>query len=398
MDKQNILRLANSSYIEFEFNIGLEKHELPIVSNYDKCEHYGVVRYYHDKCEHYSVTRYYCNYKYDIKCFKMKENYDRTKFRYKIVSSYLNKLGKCNLDIIQIINEIKPHLDNPITLVINKNNQPALIFKLMNLYCFQNIIFGKQFDMKIYNFVGIKNLSNVICSKCNNLSNLPENLNILRIQVGWKESKLFEIPFNTKKLFISNSKDLKYSLDMEGIKGVKKILFVNNFNEIVNLHTIEYDCLMFNVSNSHIDFTNLPLTLKIIYLQNQFNKCLDYLPSSIEKIIFAGSVYSNLTNLPSSVKSIEFRFLLSNQIDKLKELPDSIETIYLMCYALKQLEPIKYLPKKLCLVKIERVTSSHIIRVIENYKKENNLNFDIEFVEQSDNTTVRLINSIRKIK
>jgi hypothetical protein len=378
MDKKNILRLTNSPYIEFEFNIELEKHKLPIISNYSKLEHY-------------TIDRYYCNYKYDIKCFKMKEKYDRTKFRYKIVSS--------NLDIIQIINEIKPYLNEPITLIINKNCQSILMLKLIELDCFPNIIFGKQFDIKNYNFTSMKNTLNIICTKCNNLdlSNLPKNLNILRIQVGWRELKLIEIPSNTKKLFISNSIDSnKYLLNMEGVNVVNKILFVDNFNEIVN--GCNYEFLMFNINNSHIDFTNLPFTLKILYLYDGFNKCLDYLPDSIEKIIFDGAINSNLSNLPSSVKSIEFRFLSPNQIDKLKELPDSIEIIYLMNDALIKLEPIKYLPKKLCLVKIERISRPHIIRAIENYKRENNLNFVIEIVEQSIISMVHTINSIYEFK
>lgn len=182
MDKKNILRLTNSSYIEFEFNVGLEKRKIPIIANYN----------------------------YNIKCFKIKENCDKTKFRYKIVSSYLDKLGKCNLNIIEIIRKIKPHLDNPITLIINKNNQHILMLKLINLDCFENIIFGKQFDIKNCNFACMKNVSNVICTKCfntnllnltslTNLTNLPEKLNIIGIKVKWSELKFFEIPYNTKK-------------------------------------------------------------------------------------------------------------------------------------------------------------------------------------------------------
>ena len=383
MDKKNILRLSNSSYIEFEFNIKLRKYQVLNL----------------------------INYKYDITCFKIADNYDEQKFRYKIVSSYFDKLCKCNLNIVEIIEVILPYLDNPITLIINKNYQPTLMLKLMDLDCFENIIFGKQFDVKNHNFACMKNITNVMYTKRlnSNLLNLPQNLNVIKIRLRCSEFKLIEIPSNTHKLFIFVIGSEYCLLNMEDVKGIKKILFVDNWNEIKNSHTIEYDCLVMNYDNLHIDFTNLPFTLKILYLHDGFNKCLDYLPSSVEKIIFAGTIGSNLSDLPSSVKSIEFRCFSFNQIDKLKELPDTIETIYLMCNGLNESEPIKYLPKKLCLVKIELLQPNSfkisfiknyesIIRSIENYKRENNLNFVIEFVEQSISSMKHTLNSIYKCK
>lgn len=362
MNKKNFLNLSSSSYVEFVFNIKLEKHELPIVEDYGKC----IVN---------DSIKYFIDFKYDIKCFKLHEDLEKKNFRYKIVSNYYKKVSEVNLDIINIINEIRPYLSDSISLIINNNNVNTLVQSLTILDCFKNIIFRRKFTTMNYDFSLMKNVSNVICNKFPNLNflNLPEGLNMLRIEVEFKSSKLFQIPLNTKKLLIVNkSVSRNYLLNMEDISGIKKILFVDNVCYVNNFNELDYDVLILGTNNRTINLNNLRVGIKVLWLYDTFNNNLDYLPDSVEKIIFNGLIHSNLSNLPSSTKIIEFK---SFSCDKLDELPDSIEKIHLQKICNNFVPKFKHLPKKLKLF-ITNSTSS-LNNKLKKYKKINKLDFKI---------------------
>jgi len=294
--------ILGKKYIEYIFSTNLSKYKLPI---------------WH--LEYQNFTCYLLS--------KSPRIYS-TSFEYKIVFDYkVSNTVPCILLNIKKILTVHQSI-----LQISNNGCENLINELSNTCCFDCIIFSKNFStskyIEIKNMIGVKYV--IYKGLWNeNIINLPNNLEILVLNVKKNIVKLFNIPEGTRKIIFNKCKKEQHIINLEDMKGeIKKILYVDkhnlfNMRNSLNLHELEYECLVCLKNNNCIDFTNLPTCIKLLYLQN-FDDTLDYLPSSIEKIIFNFQCYSDMLNLPPSIKTIHL-----NNVCLIKDLPDFVEILYI---------------------------------------------------------------------
>jgi hypothetical protein len=325
-------------------------------------------------------------------CFKLKQTQSKniSDYEYKIDYCYKIVIDYKNLNLVPyIIKDIEPYLIiKPTILQISKDKCETFLNELSKFNCFECIIIGKKISAKKYynlkNMLGVKYV--IYRGLCNeNMSYLPNNIDTIKIYINYKVTKLFSLPIGIKKIIIEEKfSHKKYIFNLENIKGIKKILYIKDHNEILNLDKFEYQYLAYLTDNDSIDFTNLPLSIKILNLYSGFNKNLEYLPNDLEKIIFDGDFNSNLSNLPSSVKEIHFN---NTTYDKINELPCFIEKIYVNFNELQdELISLMKLPIKLKILNINKNTlfSNYFVKRIMDNKTDlkinliENTNYNVE--------------------
>lgn len=401
MEIYNILKLTNSSFIEFEFNTELEKHNLPIFKFVETGNKNTLV----------------VEYIYNVECYKISKDYRMITdekfvpiYRYKIVGTYVN-----HLDMIKIILNIEKHIYGKIILMINNNQCKYLVDELIDLDCFNTLVLGKKFTNPTYSLDKMKGIKYVIykSKKINKIPILPPNIQILKINLNKPKNchKLIYIPNGVKKIIYNTSKNYFWIVDMENI-DVKKILFVDECKHSCcqkqNIVLNDYDCLINLGFNELIDSKNLPIGVKILKLlamgrpdnSTKHDFSFDYLPDSVESIHLPFVVDGKkLLNLPTSVKNISFD-LIKRRISEyanltyiselsLNELPDTIEIINLFLYYpyLYPMVEIKHLPKMLKKINIyyKAKSNTSIKTIFEEYKKK--FNFDFLINENFENLT-----------
>ncbi len=370
-NKKQLNRLIlGKNYIEYTFNTYLSKSNLPIWK-----------------------SEYKAHFNFDLKCFKINQypshnaslnQYEIREYSYKIVIPYVNS----NL-VLPIINDIIPHLFfQSIVLQISNNNCIDLINQLSELHCWECIIFSKNFSTHKYH--QIKNMQQVkyVIYKGlwnENLTDLPSNIDILSIVVKNHDNKFISIPHGVKKILIEEkNKANRYFVDLENLEGIKNILFVSGSNFIPNYSNLNFEYLIYNHQNNFIDFTNIPSCVKILKIGcGIFNETLDYLPNSVEEIIFNSIINASLSNIPSSVNKVSIRVdeTSCENIKRINELPDSVEILNLTFYAYKNYEYEVFanfafahlinLPKKIKV--LNKNTSKFLIEIKNFFEKVNKI-------------------------
>ena len=373
----NELKLT-SSHIVIECEVSTSKHELPFVKQYRE------VKWVSKSCVNQYNYHYYIDWKYDIKCYKIYEKigYFSDRYGYRIVIDYENyHLVKIIIRELEQFAQTRTYC-----LTINKNNQIDLVNDLVELNCFSHIIFGKQFNTHEYS--RLKFLTNVsrvryMSRYKSNLVDLPEWLDSLVFQSNsYRSIELLDIPKGVQEILIySKTEQSIYTIDLTHLCEPKKILFVNSDKKITNLNNLTYDVIVLERANSSIDLTNLLNTVQMIKLYDQFDKSLDWLPDSVVKIVFNGRIESEISNIPSSTKCVQFNWAEKIFPAKLKELPDSIEHIYLrsICQIhIDKCEPIIKLPRFLKTIHINKSSYECVNSFLVEYKNTNSAaQFDI---------------------
>jgi len=393
--ESNKLDLTKSNIV-LECVLNLPKSELPIYDRWSICKFVK---------------------KYDFSCYKLYENKKINSFASEYVYKIIIGYEYYHL-ITQIFTELEPHMHSKyknkwILQINNCNNFSQIIEQTVGLIPFTDIIFGKQFTGNLANtsISDIKNIRTILFKSnwSGNLKNfkyLPENINRLEFVCSdYRSIEFFSIPPGIKKIQIINKKEaIKYPVDLTGLTNPSEILFINSDKKIINFHLLKYDVILIERANKSVNLTNLPDTIQMIKLYDGFGtpedmfdnypsqptNSLDYLPDSIVKIVFDGKFYTDLSNIPSSVKTISFTIKYNFfDFDVFTKLPDSIQIIHLIIkISFKSKLDIVKLPNKLEKIifdtdrnyydkKILKKEYSELIKSIEKYKELTGKLFDM---------------------
>ena len=381
--------ILGKNYIEYIFNTNLSKSNLPIW----KSDYWNEYNSSNLKC--FKLTQ---SPSVDTKSYQNKINY-----YYKIVIDY-----KVSYLISSILNDIKHHLIKKSTILQISNNKCVNIIKVLaQLDYFECLIFSKNFctskyfelkNMHTVRYVIYKGLYNT------NMNDLSSNIDILSVAIKNNTNNLFSVPNGIKKILIKNKRN-KHLLHLENLKDIKNILLINHSKCIQNYSNLEFQYLAYlDNKNSFIDFTNLPNCVRILELCDNFDKTLDYLPNSIEKIIFNRTINTNLSNIPSSVKEISINKLSLNNIRSINELPEFIQilNIEFNCNFIDHnfnnnihiLEQLVNLPSKMNILNVNGIyLEKFIIKANEiKYKKNQNIITNYYVLNSSEN----IYNQIKK--
>lgn len=316
---------------------------------------------------------------------------------YSFLIDIINKL------FLIINNNFDTHNINFKIYYLNKNLL-NIIIQLNKFINITHINFGKKTNINSY-FLQMKNLSGVkeisiVSRKYSNLTFLPDNLEKLNLSSN-KIFKIYNIPKYLKKISFGFKRFSSTSINIDlSNMLINKILFINsdiiNYNDDLIYDKIDYDevfncdCLCYSGSNdiTNINLTNLSDKIKLVYvctslnfsIQNkdiEINNLLENLPNSVIKIIFDGTIDYNLSNLPSSVKKIDFlrpRFDYSKIFNQMiNQIPDFVEEIYIdnITYPKNKDDIlIDKLPKKLKKIIINK-KNEYLCKVIHQYNKLN---------------------------
>lgn len=290
----------------------------------------------------------YSNY---FKCFKL---HGGNINKYKIIFPYEKNNYSLIINVLKLIDSYSINRTSLINkssiLLISNNKCEELIFELTKLDYWKYIIFGKKFSTHKYNcissMVGVKYvIYNGLWIE--NLENLPSNLEMIYIKIKFHKNLILNIPNKLKKILIKEKKkSQKYLFDFNELENIKKICIINNFLQI-DLNKKKFEYLAYMCKNSYVNFTNLPSSIKALYLFDGFNLTLDYLPNTIVDIIFEGKICSNLSNLPSSIKNVKFNKMTDFNIYKINQLPDFIESLWLDCFGTQVQTNLIKLPLKI---------------------------------------------------
>ena len=131
-----------------------------------------------------------------------------------------------------------------------------------------------------------------------------------------------------KKLDTSSSFDKPLSNSLSGLQNLEELDFGYSFNKslgnsLSKLTNLRKLTLGYNF-NQHIV---IPGGIKKLSLNSNSQSIIDYLPSSIEELVFGWTFNLELDDLPSSIKKIKIRNASYNK--KLNNLPSSLETLKL---------------------------------------------------------------------
>jgi hypothetical protein len=172
MEIYNILKLTNSSFIEFEFNTELEKYNLPIFTFVETGDENTLG----------------LEYIYDVECYTISKDWKQISdknfvpiYRYKIVGTYANYL-----DMVKIILDIEKYIHGKIILMINNDRCKYLVDELIDLNCFNTLVLGKNLSNPTYPLDKMKGIEYVIykSKKINKIPILPPDIQILKINLN----------------------------------------------------------------------------------------------------------------------------------------------------------------------------------------------------------------------
>ena len=180
----------------------------------------------------------------------------------------------------------------------NYFNKP-LDDSLLYLHNLRELNFDMHFDQSLTKFFNNNNNGNDAPE--NNIENNPEN----------------NMNYFPKKP-LSNS--------LSNLVNLQKLTFGLMFN-----HSLD-DCLsnLHNLRELHLNLyfnqpINIPGWIKKLYINCNQQHIIDYLPSSIEELVFGIEFGLELNNLPSSIKKIKIENNYYNE--KLNNLPNGIERL-----------------------------------------------------------------------
>ncbi|AYV80079.1 MAG: hypothetical protein Gaeavirus8_10 [Gaeavirus sp.] len=138
--------------------------------------------------------------------------------------------------------------------------------------------------------------------------------------------KSLRIPSSVKIIIFGNNFDQPVDI-IKFPETIEKIVFGYNFNQPIDNITFPEGIRFIKFGwnfNQPVIKTKFPSSLRSIHFGWKFNQSLDNLPDTIEQLFFE-IIYSDLTNLPLSVKEIILgdRRYHSYSMMKLYKLPYS---------------------------------------------------------------------------
>jgi hypothetical protein len=271
----------------------------------------------------------------------------------------------------------------------------TIIVELDKLLKFKKIKFGKKaYDIYLFELtnLNIKNYS-LVTREFYDLTYLPNKLDTLEVLVN-KQIKLIKTPSELKKIII-RADDCSYNINIYNKLKFNKILFINtditNYNnektKQIEYFNYKYNILCLTGENSlydveifkNIDIYNLSNYIKVLYISfykgrswldenkkiKEINDILEYLPNSVEKIIFHHHMKFNLNNIPSSVKTLEFVNATIFDLELFNKIPDFIENLHIFDVEMNNLN-------KLMIFKFPKNLKKIVVnedREIDFYKK-----------------------------
>jgi hypothetical protein len=264
--------------------------------------------------------------------------------------SYGNELNcpdEFNENLINCIKDILGNFEKKCSINMYINNSKLahidIIQKIVNLDYFTNINFGLEFNLKKIDFRDLKNCEKIVYNGYfyENSFLLPENLKSITLLAGSnckfeKKNIVFVVPKGLNKLFSCMYKSTKCIYNNESNIVINKLLIINTTidNKTQSEFFHDYDFLImrkFIRSNiKHIDFNNLPYTLKILHIHDKINQDILSLPNSIEELKINHYDKNLLENLPCTLKKIHLDFCIyMENINLFAYLPNSLEEIIL---------------------------------------------------------------------
>lgn len=331
------------------------------------------------------------------------------KNNYRFETTYSNYL-----QVLEILKELQKSDDKCIKFILRIDNNKYyecedLINRLVESnYFIEKIEFGKKFNSTKY--LNLKNLDGVktvhfFGKYKSNLKDLPDNLENIIIK-NTNNIEFIEIPFGLRRLTIFQKKSINYVrhhwyyIDFINMKDKhNKILLLNSSYDLTNqmnkYFEQEPNYIILGIYAHSDTLINIPHSIHTIQIFSSDNIMLEYLPNSVNRIIFSVDNNSSLINLPSSIKQIDFYNCSEQIINRLGQLPESIEEIFIeydfISIARNQL--ILHMPNKLRIIKLKYTkkiktipyysfhytdyTRSGLSKIIEEYKIKNNLDFKI---------------------
>jgi len=354
------------NYLKFEFNSTYDINQLPIYyNNKNGTSIIGAIKY-----------KQLTNYKNNENFFKFFIEFTvEPEIVYLIIKELTNHT---------CISELYEKCNNILYINNYSNKIYEYIEKIILFDIFDTIKFGKHVSSIKNDFTKLKRTKNIkyLGNYSDNINMLPNDLDVIKYNYNYNKINILKKTDGTKKVIL-NEYNNKIQHSITHIYGYNKILLIDNQKIKYNLCEIEPDNILVITKNNYIDWTNLPWSIKKISLYDEFNETLEYLPNTIECIEFNGIINSNLYNLPSSISYVIFNdYDWNNFCEKINELNNNIELIYLdTCIKNIIEEPKIYLrlPEKLKSITINMSNSNfnYIIKIIEEYKEINNLNFNI---------------------
>lgn len=219
-----------------------------------------------------------------------------------------------------------PNISNILTLKIETIKNTDLVNWFLEKNIFGTVIFGKKYHKINHNIKlnqSDSKINKIIYknSLLHSINHLPDNLSYLSIRFRIHKNFKIVLPEKLKYLYLNgmNINLTDYNIKDVGIINKKTTKDISSIidSDLVYLNKYEQGV---------IDVNNLSTKIKILYLLDNFNEPINYLPDGIEKLVLGSSFSKSLSNIPNTIKTLELFYKYTN-LDFINELHEYIENL-----------------------------------------------------------------------